>query len=243
MVSNADFGALASNSNSEPCAITARMAPSTSPCARSWPCTACAYSASRTRRAASQPSREPAMVMWLPRESTTTPSRRSICARFCPYGPTSAEAARLSSKSMTTCVSGGICMSRSSLRLGASEDESDALLGKGSGSRGHCRWCHGRSCDPGSSGPRIGSGREFAEQAVALEAFDLHRQHLADDVRRRHHMRRLQIGSAADDLAGIAGCAFEQHVDGVANRSHIEGRLLAVDQFLEPHQSFVHIFS
>jgi hypothetical protein len=31
---------------------------------------------------------------------------------------------------MTTWVSGGVCMSRSGLRLGASEDESDALLGK-----------------------------------------------------------------------------------------------------------------
>src|SRR5450631_4248506 len=115
------------------------------------------------------------MVMWLPRESTTTPSRRSTSARFCPYGPTSAEAARLSSKSMTTCVSGGICMSRSSLRLGASEGESDALLGKGSSSNGRLRKCWLR-------GPRIRRGYEFAEQAVALEAFDGDRQHLPDDI-------------------------------------------------------------
>ena len=54
-------------------------------------------------------------------------------------------------------------------------------------------------------------------------------------------MRRLQIGGAADDLAGIAGGAFEQHIHSVANRRHIEGRLLAVDQFLEPHQSLVHL--
>src|ERR1700716_542677 len=174
------------------------------------------------------------MVMWLPLESTTTPSRRSISARFCPYGPTSADAARLSSKSMTTCVSGGTCMSRSSLRLGASEGESDALFGKGSGSRGHWR----KSRLPG---PRIWRGRELAKQAVALEAFDRNRKHLSDDVGRRHHMRRLQIGGTADDLAGIAGGAFEQHIHGVANRRHIEGRLLAVDQFLEPHQSLVHL--
>ena len=32
-------------------------------------------------------------------------------------------------------------------------------------------------------------------------------------------MRRLQIGGAADDLAGIARGAFEQHIDGAANRS------------------------
>src|ERR1700681_1217135 len=134
--------------------------------------------------------------MWLPRESTTTPSRRSISARFCPYGPTSAEAARLSSKSMTTCVSGGICMSRSSLRLGASEDESDALLGKGSGSRCRLRRGHLRRCHVSRGGPdgvRMRCGRELAEQAVALEAFDGHRQYLPDDIRRGQHMRRLQI--------------------------------------------------
>jgi hypothetical protein len=37
---------------------------------------------------------------------------------------------------MTTWASGGVCMSRSNLRLAASEDESDALFGKGSGSSG-----------------------------------------------------------------------------------------------------------
>ena len=86
-----------------------------------------------------------------------------------------------------------------------------------------------------------GGAGEFAEQAVALEAFDPDRQHLSDDVGRGHHMRRLQIGGAADDLAGIAGGALEQHIDGGANRSLVEGRLLAVDQFLEPHQSLVHL--
>ena len=90
------------------------------------------------------------------------------------------------------------------------------------------------------AGGAIGRGSEFAEQAVALEAGDRHRQYLSDDVGGRHHMRRLQIGGAADDLAGVAGGAFEQHIDGAANRGRIEGRLLAVDQFLEPHQSLVH---
>jgi len=46
-------------------------------------------------------------------------------------------------------------------------------------------------------------------------------------------MGGLQISGAADDLAGIAGRAFEQHVDGFANHGLVEGRLLAVDQFLE----------
>ena len=40
IVSNDDLAILASYSNSDPCAITARIAPSTSPCARSWPWTA-----------------------------------------------------------------------------------------------------------------------------------------------------------------------------------------------------------
>src|SRR5207248_11770907 len=172
------------------------------------------------------------MVMWLPRESTTTPSRRSISAKFCPYGPTSAETARLSSKSMTTCVSGGTCMSRSSLRLGASEGESDALLGKGSGS----------SADLGMRKLRGWRWRrsEVAEQAVTLEAFHPDREDLSDDVGRGHHMRGLQVSGAADDLAGIARRPLEQHIDRCANRSQIEGRLLAVDQFLEPLQSLVH---
>ena len=74
----------------------------------------------------------------------------------------------------------------------------------------------------GSRRRRGGRRREFAEQAVALEACNRHRQHLSDDIRECHHMRRLQIGGAADDLAGIARGAFEQHIDGVANRSPLK---------------------
>src|SRR5215468_6541526 len=119
---------------------------------------------------------------------------------------------------MTTCVSGGTCMSRSNLRLGTSEGESDALFGKGSGSnadlvRGRtdalCRRCR----------------RQLALEAVAFEAVDSHRPHLADDVGRGHHMRGLQVSGAADDLARIARGPFEQHIDGGANRSLVEGRL------------------
>src|ERR1700744_4239999 len=44
------------------------------------------------------------MVTWLPRESATTPRRRSISARFWPYWPKSIEASRLSSKASTTWV-------------------------------------------------------------------------------------------------------------------------------------------
>src|SRR4030081_1210837 len=109
---------------------------------------------------------------------------------------------------MTTCVSLGICTSRSSLRLGASEGESDALFGKGSGSRCRSRRRHWRrfywsQLSFGSTGSR--SRGELAEQAVALKTFDSDRQYLPDDIGRRDHMRRLQIGGAADDLAGIAG--------------------------------------
>src|ERR1700752_2699090 len=101
---------------------------------------------------------------------------------------------------MTPCVSGGICMSRSSLRLGASEGESDALLGKGSGSSGDLRMRKWRGCDWRSS--------EMAEQAVALEALDPDGVNLSDDVRRSHHVRGLQIGGAADDLAFLARGPF-----------------------------------
>ena len=94
-------------------------------------------------------------------------------------------------------------MSRSSLRLGASEDESDALLGKGSGSRCYLRR-RGDVRRNGRHGPHPGRSREFAEQAVALEAFDSHRQDLSDDGFGRHYMRRLKIGGAADNLKSSA---------------------------------------
>src|SRR4029079_164599 len=101
---------------------------------------------------------------------------------------TSAEAARLSSKSMTTWVSGGICMSRSNLRLGASEGESDALLGKGSGSHGLWRrMVQSRRINRGRRNGwhrRRGDRGEFAEQAVSLQATDGDREHLADGVGR-----------------------------------------------------------
>src|ERR1700742_227413 len=96
---------------------------------------------------------------------------------------------------MTTCVSGGTCMSRSNLRLGTSEGESDALFGKGSGSDA--------DLVRGRRDARI-DGCEFALEAVTFEAFDSDRPDLPDDVGRGHHMGRLQIGGAADDLAGIA---------------------------------------
>jgi hypothetical protein len=50
-----------------------------------------------------------------------------------------------------------------------------------------------------------------------------------------------QVCGPSDDLAGITGRAFEQHVDGGADHGPVEGRLLTVDQFLEPHQTIVHL--
>ena len=54
-------------------------------------------------------------------------------------------------------------------------------------------------------------------------------------------MGGLQIGGAADDLAFFARGALEQHIDRRANRGQVEGRLLAVDQVLEPLQPLVHL--
>jgi hypothetical protein len=51
----------------------------------------------------------------------------------------------------------------------------------------------------------------------------------------------LQIGGTADDLAFLARGPLEQHIDGRADRSQIEGRLLAVDQVLQALQPLVHL--
>ena len=48
-------------------------------------------------------------------------------------------------------------------------------------------------------------------------------------------------GSTCPMMSGVAGGALEQHIDGVANHGLVKGRLLTVDQFLEPHQSLVHL--
>ena len=165
MVSNAIPAVFGSNSNSEPCAITARIAPSTSPCARSWPCTACAYSVSSTRRAASQPSREPAMVMWLPRDRR----RRRAAVRSAPGSGRRGRPGR-GSGAVVVEVDDDLRLGRNlhvaaNLRLGASEGESDALFGKGSGSSGHLGFM-------GEWGEGWSRG-EVAEQAVTLEALDL----------------------------------------------------------------------
>src|ERR1700755_2630779 len=108
-------------------------------------------------------------------------------------------------------------MSRSDLRWGASEGESDALLGKGSGSHSQFRGIvrrfeiRARLC-------------EFTQQAGALEAVDANRQDLSDDRFRGHDMRRLKVSGSAHDLARITGCALEQHIDRGPNQGLVEGR-------------------
>src|SRR5579872_2523833 len=116
---------------------------------------------------------------------------------------------------MTTCVSGGTCMSRSSLREGTSEGESDALFGKGSGS--HSRFIAGGRLRCHGIGVAL-RRRKLAEQAVALEALDFNRQNPSDNGRRCHHMGRLEISGTADNLARIAGRALKQHVHSLSNR-------------------------
>src|SRR5215471_3388991 len=103
-------------------------------------------------------------------------------------------------------------MSRSNLRLGASEGESDALFGKGSGSNGHL----------GRRRPNFRKGDgERAKKAVTLELFDPHRHDPAEDIAGCHDMDWLQIGTASDDLTGNAALALEQHVHCGANRRRV----------------------
>src|SRR5215471_4125769 len=213
-----------SKSNSEPCAIASRIAPSTSPETRSSPRLSRSYSPSSTRRACSQASREPSMVTWLPRESATTPSRRSISARFCPYWPNSTEASRLSSKASTTWVA---ALSPAVAGVGTSAPLSDPRVRNASGLH---------TCQRGRRDVRRRG--EFTEQAVRAGARDRDGDHLADQRRRRHHLHGLQIGRAADKLAGQPASFLEQHVEGAADAARVEAGLVPVDLGLQPREPF-----
>src|SRR5215472_8223051 len=122
------------------------------------------------------------MVTWLPRCSATTPSRRSISARFCPYWPNSTEASLLSSNASTVWV---VAVS------------SDAAAGGMTGS----------DVRKGASSSCCGQGRvtrfvsERAKEAVAADLGDDHALDRSDQVCRRHDLDRLQIRRAADELA------------------------------------------
>src|SRR5437660_2563337 len=98
------------------------------------------------------------MVTWLPRESTTTPRRRSIRARFCPYCPNSVEASRLSSKASTNCVAGPLVVT-------IEGDARDPFSIRGDRN--------------GFSAPCLHVSREHAEQAVRACLGDPYRPNFA----------------------------------------------------------------
>src|SRR5437762_582931 len=162
------------------------------------------------------------MVTWLPRESATTPSRRSISARFCPYWPNSVEARRLSSKVSMVCV---VAVSFTSLAAGTIP-LSVGKLRNASGSNGDAGFC---------LDSRL--AREHAKQAVGSDIRDGHRHHRADHIPSRHHLNRLKIWRAAGDLARETARPFHQHIEGEAAAPRVEGSSVAVDRSLQAREA------
>src|SRR4029077_18307962 len=197
-------------------------APSTSPDTSSSPRLSCSYNPSSTRRARSTPSRDPATLTGLPRCSATTPSRRSIRARFWPYWPNSIEASRLSSNASTIWVA--------ALSLGASgEDTREPLSDRGA-----------RNCSALRQ-HRFGAHRRFHErpkQAVGTTLRHFHRCGVFDHCRGSHDLNRLEIWGAPDDLARIASRFVEQDLEGAANALRVEFGLVAVDRRLQTVEPF-----
>src|SRR5215210_8756088 len=74
---------------------------------------------------------------------------------------------------------------------------------------------------------------QFAEQAVGAEADDCDRDDLADAVRLRHHVHRLQIRRAAGELAGMPTGLFQENVEDAADAALVENLLAAVDRCLQ----------
>src|SRR5215470_20209475 len=120
------------------------------------------------------------MVTWLPRESATTPSLRSISERFCPYWPNSTEARRLSSKVSTTWV---VAFSPAPVGVGTSEPWSDPRVRNASGLQ-----MFGQSRQPGHVDMAPRRLRELAKQAVGAGPNDRHAAHGADQRGGRHHL-------------------------------------------------------
>src|SRR5262249_21480049 len=114
------------------------------------------------------------MVRWLPRCSATTPSRRSISARFCPYCPNRTEASLLSSKASTVCA---VAVSSEAAAGGITESG----VRKGVSS----------SCCGKDGGVRLVS--KSAKQTVAADFGDGHALDGANQFDRRHDMHGLQI--------------------------------------------------
>src|ERR1700752_3929689 len=166
------------------------------------------------------------MVTWLPRESATTPRRRSIKARFWPYCPNSVHARRLSSKVSTVCV---VAVSFASLVAGTIP-LSVGRLRNASGSERFERL--------GGFWPDSRPLRERAEQAIGSNLRDRHGYHRADQMRRRHDLHRLKIGRAAGELTRQAARLFEQDVERCSTAVGIEGGSIAVDRRLKPGEAF-----
>src|SRR5450830_493555 len=194
------------------------MAPSTSPWLSSWPRLMCSYSPSSTRRACSQPPREPSRVTWLPRCSATTPRRRSISARFCPYWPNRTDASLLSSKASTICV---IAVSSEAAAGGITG--SDVRKGVSSSCCGQRR--------------RAGMFGKPAEQSIGSDIGDGHRQYRTDQRGRRHDLHRLKIWGAADQLPRELTRLFQQHIHGAADKTCVEFAPVAVNDGLQPLQA------
>src|SRR5262245_45762500 len=161
------------------------------------------------------------MVRWLPRCSATTPSRRSISARFCPYCPKSTEASLLSSKASTVCV---VAVS------------SEAAPGGITGS----------VVRKGVSNSCCGEDRrlvlETSEKTVAADLNDGHALDRADQLLGRHHLDSLQIWGAAYKLPSKPAGLFEQHIDGAPGKPGVEIALMPGDDGLQALQALGFFF-
>src|SRR6185312_11595598 len=158
------------------------------------------------------------MATWLPRCSATTPRRRSISARFCPYCPNSIDASLLSSNASTVWV---VAVS--------SEAAADGITGSVVRKAGSGSCCCERYCTA-----FIG---EAAKKAVAADFVDGHAVHRADAFGRCHDLHRLQIRRSAHELPGQSARLFEKHVDGASGKSGVEPALIARNGGLQPLQA------
>src|SRR5215470_12666942 len=158
------------------------------------------------------------MVRWLPRCSATTPSRRSISARFCPYCPNRTEASLLSSNASTVCV---VAVSSEAAVGGITES------GVRKGVSSSC-------CDKCGGARFIG---ESTKKTVATHFGDGHTPDRANQPGGRHDLDRLQIWGAANNLPRQPAWLFQQHIDCAASKAGIKPALVAGDDGLQPLQA------
>src|SRR5438128_1160684 len=74
-----------------------------------------------------------------------------------------------------------------------------------------------------------GPSLDHAEQAVGAHLRDRYRCNLPDKALRSHHLDRLEIWGATDNLARMASRFFEQDVKGTAQTSGVESSGMAID--------------